>query len=643
MSVKDVLILTGGQEEHHYVARAVRDVLEEESGTEIRVEVREVGQGGIEGWLGWISGKLGKGKAKGETLGRWIRRAGIEVLGSSGWPQLRRLVALTLEETRPEVVVFFHPAVGMALQERVQDRSEAGFQRVGVVLEAEDLPGWDGVTADLLWVADEGSAKELREKNAKVKEVVAGGWPVRPTFEPAEERKKVVGKNREPFRILYLINSRRRKAIRTVEKILQFPDVEVTAVVGKEEELKGELRKAFPESQGKLEIHGWVKNLAGMIRAHDLVVTKPGTISVREVLATGRPTILVEGGKNSEKRKGICRLITRLGGGALAESPGEIGMRVGQALQAGGVGLREWGRRARQEAVRSLGATERLASRITQMAQAATETQRVPELRLMHHGHPGKKGLRMVDLHTHTIFSDGRLTLREIVDFYGRRGFDAMAVTDHLVDRRRLLGKLANLSGLVLTVDDLPDYFRALAEERNRAWTKYRMILFPGLEFNHDGLTAKGSAHLLGVDLHDPIDPALSLKEICGQIRGQGGLTIAAHPHHMSSAWGKDTLYLWERQDEFRPLIDAWEIGNRDDLFNPVGLKRLPLIAGSDFHKPKHLTSWKTMLWCEKDPEAIKECIRLNKDVSITLYRDHRFGGESEEREEKRTAGERRS
>ena len=624
------------------MARALRDVLEEESGAELRVEVREVGQGGIEGWLGWISGKLGKGKAKGETLGRWIRRAGIDVLGSSGWPQLRRLVALTLEETRPEVVVFFHPAVALALQERVQDRSEAGFQRVGVVLEAEELPGWDGVTADLLWVADEGSAKELRENNSKAKEVVAGGWPVRPTFEPAEEGKKGIAKKGEPFRVLYLINSRRRKAIRTVEKILQLPDVEVTAVVGKEEELKGELRKAFSKNDGKLEIHGWVKNLAGMIRGHDVVLTKPGTISVREILATGRPAVLVEGGRNAEKRKGICHLITRLGGGALADSPSEIASRIRQALEGGGVGLREWGRRARQESVRTLGATERLASRISQMAQAATDTERLPELRLMHHGHHGKKGLRMVDLHTHTIFSDGRLTLREIVDFYGRRGFDAMAVTDHLVDRRRLLGRLANLSGLVLTVDDLPDYFRALAEEKNRAWTKYRMILFPGLEFNHDGLTAKGSAHLLGVDLREPIDPALSLKEICLAIREQGGLTIAAHPHHMSSAWGKDTLYLWERQNEFRPLIDAWEIGNRDDLFNPVGLKRLPLIAGSDFHKPKHLTSWKTMLWCEKDPEAIKDCIRKNKDVSITLYRDHRFGGESDEREDKKGFAERK-
>jgi hypothetical protein len=67
MSVKDVLILTGGQEEHHYVARAVRDVLEEESGTEIRVEVREVGQGGggdRRGGGGGFRGSWARGKQK---------------------------------------------------------------------------------------------------------------------------------------------------------------------------------------------------------------------------------------------------------------------------------------------------------------------------------------------------------------------------------------------------------------------------------------------------------------------------------------------------------------------------------------------------------------------------------------------------
>lgn len=623
--MRDVLILTSGQEEHHYVARNLRDHLEEQAGTELRVEVRELGQDGLQGWLAWLREGLARRPKGGDRVLKWMRRATDGALGRSRWPELRRAAAKALEECRPELVVFFDPAVGMALQERVRDRSEAGFQRVGVALEAEDLRAWEKVSADLIWVSDEGAAEDLKSKNPGVPEIVAGGWPVRPEFVCAA---KAEGKTRtDRFRILYLVNSRRRKAVRTTERLLGIPKTEVTAVVGREEELKKILREALPEAKERLLVRGWVKDLAGLIRGHDLVVTKPGTISVREILAVGQPLVLVEGGKRAEQRKDMCRLVTRIGGGALADSPQEIAQRVSAALEGGGVGWREWRRRARKEAQRTEGAVGRLATRIWQMARTAQVTERTPELRLLPAlPESGRKQLLMVDLHAHSMFSDGRLTLRELVDFYGRRGFDALSVTDHLVDPRRLLGRLAGLTGLVLTPDDLPEYFRALKEERNRAWARYRMILFPGLEFNHDGLTAKGSAHLLGVDLREPIDPALPLKEICRRIREQGGLAIAAHPHHMSSAWGKDTLYLWERQEEYRSLIDAWEIGNRDDLFNPVGLKRMPFIAGSDFHKPKHLTSWKTLLFCEKDPEAIKECIRKNRDVSITLYRDHRFG-----------------
>ena len=69
-------------------------------------------------------------------------------------------------------------------------------------------------------------------------------------------------------------------------------------------------------------------------------------------------------------------------------------------------------------------------------------------------------------------------------------------------------------------------------------------------------------------------------------------------------------------------MIDACEIANRNNLFTPVSLKRLPFLANSDFHKPKHIYSWKTLLHCEKHAAAIKECIRVNEQVSITLYRD---------------------
>ncbi|NBR63271.1 MAG: hypothetical protein EBT77_02985 [Verrucomicrobia bacterium] len=622
--MRDVLILTSGQEEHHYAARTLRDRIEDLAGTDVRVEIREVGDEGTGGWIARIRGMMGKKKGETEKLLKWVRRTADGTLGRSRWPQFRRSVALALDEGSPELVVFFDPAVGLALQERVGDRSEAGFQRIGVALEAEDLRAWEKVPADLIWAADEGPATELKRRHPTVGEVRPGGWPVRPEF-VCREKSEPRARQGAPFRVLYLVNSRRRKAIRTVEKLLENQAIRVTAVVGREEELKADLKKVFGKEE-RFEVRGWIKDLAGLIREHDLVITKPGIITVREILASGRPVVLVEGGKKAEERKDMCRLVVRLGCGALADSPGEIGKRVEAALEGGGVGCREWRRRARKEAWRSTGAADRLAETVVRRVRSATVAERLPELRLLPAPVTGKKQLLMVDLHCHTVYSDGRMSLRELVDFYGRRGFDAMAVTDHVVDKGNLIGRLVDLTGLVMTAEDLPEYFRALQEERNRAWIKYRMILFPGMEFNMDGLTAKRSAHLLGVDLKEPIDPGLKLKEICQAVRAQGGLTIAAHPHHMTSMWGRDTLFLWERQEEYKPYIDAWEIGNRDDLFNPVGLKRLPFIAGSDFHKPKHLTSWKTLLFCEKDPEAIKACIRENKDVSITLYRDHRFG-----------------
>jgi Glycosyl transferase family 2 len=47
------------------------------------------------------------------------------------------------------------------------------------------------------------------------------------------------------------------------------------------------------------------------------------------------------------------------------------------------------------------------------------------------------------------------------------------------------------------------------------------------------------------------------------------------------------------------------EAANRDDLFSVTSLKHYPYVAKSDFHKPKHLYSWKTLLRCEKTWDAI--------------------------------------
>jgi predicted metal-dependent phosphoesterase TrpH len=235
---------------------------------------------------------------------------------------------------------------------------------------------------------------------------------------------------------------------------------------------------------------------------------------------------------------------------------------------------------------------------------------------------PGPSRVQLCDFHIHTNYSDGRLTLPEVIDFYGRRGFDCISITDHVADPRRLIGKYSELLNLTVAAGQLDEYFDMLERERRRAWRKYDMLVMTGLEFNKEGFTKKTSGHLLGIDLKAPIPPWLDFVETIAQIHSQGGLAVAAHPHLMKSEWGKNTLFLWENLDVFVPIIDAWEIANRNNIFTPVGLKRLAYIANSDFHKPKHICSWKTLLQCEKEPEAIKECIRKNERVSLTLYRE---------------------
>ena len=42
-------------------------------------------------------------------------------------------------------------------------------------------------------------------------------------------------------------------------------------------------------------------------------------------------------------------------------------------------------------------------------------------------------GPLLCELHAHTRWSDGELTVAELVDLHGRSGFDVLCVTDHVI------------------------------------------------------------------------------------------------------------------------------------------------------------------------------------------------------------------
>ena len=227
-------------------------------------------------------------------------------------------------------------------------------------------------------------------------------------------------------------------------------------------------------------------------------------------------------------------------------------------------------------------------------------------------------GWLLYDFHIHTTMSDGELSLREVVDLYGQHGVDVIAITDHILDEHTLRERKRKGEPVgAVEEDEFKDYLKLLWKEQKRAWKEYNMLLIPGTEItnNHD------LYHILAIDVKEYVDPTLPVEEIVELVKDQNALVIAAHPDKKKTDERHLSWYLWEHQDRLRDLFDAWEVANRDDLFNSVGLKKYNYIANSDFHKREHLYSWKTLLRCEKNAEDVKEAIRKNEDVAIYLMR----------------------
>jgi hypothetical protein len=203
-----------------------------------------------------------------------------------------------------------------------------------------------------------------------------------------------------------------------------------------------------------------------------------------------------------------------------------------------------------------------------------------------------------------------------------------IAITDHILMKKDFLARLGRVATLgrrnfSLCEETFTDYLADIQSEARRAQRKYGMLVIPGAEITQNSLRSKKNSHIIALDIKQYISADQPALDVLREIRRQGAISIACHPHHRTTRRIEiSTCYLWDHRTELSDLVDVWEAANRDDLFSVTSLKHYPYVANSDFHKPKHLYSWKTLLRCQKNWPDIKRALRSNVDIALMLFRN---------------------
>jgi predicted metal-dependent phosphoesterase TrpH len=233
-------------------------------------------------------------------------------------------------------------------------------------------------------------------------------------------------------------------------------------------------------------------------------------------------------------------------------------------------------------------------------------------------------GPLLCELHAHSRWSDGELTVPELVDLHGRSGFDVLCVTDHVV---RSDDPWREEEGLRFSsVDDVSysGYLAQVERESARAWKTYGMLVVPGLEltFNHPEPVL--AAHAVAVGLREFVSVDDGIAVAMRSAAKAGAAVIAAHPNSDEPAVGSPGRLTkrFSRDAGLRALAHRFELFNRTQLFGWVADTGLPAVASGDFHVPEHLLGWKTLLPSRHEEQAVLEYLRSRRPVYLIRLDD---------------------
>jgi predicted metal-dependent phosphoesterase TrpH len=232
-------------------------------------------------------------------------------------------------------------------------------------------------------------------------------------------------------------------------------------------------------------------------------------------------------------------------------------------------------------------------------------------------------GPLLCELHAHTRWSDGELTVAELVDLHGRSGFDVLCITDHVVRSDDPWQFEEGLRFSAIEEATFPLYLWEIEREAARAWRTYGLLVVPGLELTFNDPAPVMAAHAVAIGLREFVSMDDGIAHAMRSAAEAGAAIVAAHPNadEPEPVRGRLTKR-FSRDAGLRALAHRFELFNRSQLFGWVAEAGLPAVASGDFHTPRHLAGWKTLLPSLHDERAVVDYLRTPRPVYLARLDD---------------------
>ncbi|MFQ5834482.1 MAG: glycosyltransferase [bacterium] len=204
-----------------------------------------------------------------------------------------RLYKEVIVPFNPQVVICTH-GLPLALCSTIKRRKKLDYLLVAVPTDYSLHPYWTYNNVDVYFLAHEEMKESLRKKGISQDKVQACGIPISPIFSEDTDKEGLKDKwqiRHDLFTILLMGGGQGigplRRTVDTLNR-LGLP-IQLLIVTGTNDGLKKELQEIEPKLSIPVKILGYTKKINELMEISDLLISKPGGLTIAEALVKDLP------------------------------------------------------------------------------------------------------------------------------------------------------------------------------------------------------------------------------------------------------------------------------------------------------------------------------------------------------------------